>query len=966
MRPLSTRANRLASTLVAAGLVLAAAPQALAADDDGALTLTADQAQALADRMSGGLYGDDATADDSTSDDATTGDTTGDGSAVDPSTPVTFTARSTIEGVRGVGVTLPAAGDQYFTLHSLGNVQLHRADGSTVWERNNSSLYKDWGVRPARAWEKVMYPPLVLMGYNAVSPFSPTSDAGYDTADLTGDGTPDVVFSASVGTNPPVGATIPGTTMKQGTLVTVLDGATGKTLWSKVYSFASMVKVVDGTLLVANAPRTNQYAPATEAATLTGTRFSFADGALTPTDTWTHDTGEAGNASWGGITALGDGRVAVSWNTRKTDTVAPQGHTLVLDAADGSVGWQADGDLYGRQLHLDTDRGRLVAIEQPDFSDGVAYSVVAYDLASGDRSVLSTRVNALATAMTVGDAAKAKGTEYVVSESTLDSDLFLNASTIRVLSGDDAATVRWVSTTKRDADNHADAPSAWGLDVIKGGTLIVTAQDDAGMATAANVGGLRYGSLTAYSNAGTELWRQDGTDASPMFQQVYRVGSKDFVRVVDQNQNIHTFSAAKGEETSVAPMQGDVNFAAAADLDGDGGQDVVAGGTSRGVWAWTGRSLLDGTPELLWRATVPGEVHDVETGDVTGDGKPDVVVAADTATVVLDGATGKTVATIDGGGAYVRSVTVADVNGDGTDEVLVPTDALRAYTGAGKALWTYAAPAGSGDVVFSDAVVGDGQVYAQYASVDSFELADGVQGAVALDAATGAAAWAATPTAPAGASDGKLHGAILRRGVFTDPAIPYADGHAVVYTWIAGTGTATEGDVALVEPRAVTEIRDGRTGEVLKQAIVGSPWSHDGYFVDDEAGMLYQLSFGTLRGFGADGLDTSSSVIAPLRGVQFVTGPGGRRLLAGGVEGGVGAWDPSVLGTGWSFQDGVGTGAALGGRNYLAVDLDGDGGEELVSLNFDHLGYNRMADLLGGGLLSLDKNTHGVTTFSLS
>ena len=972
----SRRAAQLASTLVAAGLVLSAAPQALAADDDPALTLTADQAQELADRMGAGLYGDAADDAASGADSGASLDAAAEADAadagpeaaeadVDPTTPVTFTATSRLEGVRGLAVTLPAQGQKYFTLHSLGNVQLHSPDGSTVWERTNASLYADWGVKPARVWEKTMYPPNVLMGYNAVSPGSPTSDAGYDTADLTGDGTPDVVFSAAVGMDPPVGATIPGTTMKAGTLVTVLDGATGATAWSKVYAYAAMVKVVDDTLLVADAPRTNQYAAATATATLTGIRFTSADGVLTPSETWSFDTAEAGAASWGGIEELGDGRVAVSWNQRKTDSVAPQGHTLVLDATDGSVAWTSAGSLYGRQLHLDAARGRVVALEQADTSDAVTYAVVAYDLATGERTVLSTRVNALATAMTIGDAASGGGTEYVVSESTLDANLYVNSATLRVLNGTDGSTVRWTATTKRDAANHGDAPSTWDLDVT-GGLLVASSQDDEGMATADNPGGLRYGTLTAYTSAGKVTWRQERTAASPMFQQVYTSAGKDYVRVVDQGQNIRTYTVAKGKQTDLTPLQGDLSFATATDLDGDGKDDVVAGGTSHGVWAWTGTSLVKGAPKELWRAIVPGEVHDVETGDVNGDGRPEVIVAADTATVVLDGATGTVLTTIDGGGQYVRSVTVADVNGDGKDEVVVPTDALRAYDARGKAVWTYSAPAAAGDVVFSDAVAGDGQVYAQYTSVGALGLADSVENGVALDGTTGAELWAADPVAPSRAADGKLHGALLRNGVFTSPHIPYADGHAVVYTWIARVDPTTAGDLSTASPAVVVEIRDGRTGELLYQTVTGSPWSHDNFFIDDTVSPLYGLSFGTFRGFGADGADTRSSVIQPLRGVQFITGPGGRKLLAGGVEGGVGAWDPSLLTSGDSFQYGVGSGQSLGGRNYLAVDLDGDGAEELISLGFDHHGYDRMAQELGSRVLSLDDNTHQMTTFKLS
>ncbi|MGW0938549.1 FG-GAP repeat domain-containing protein [Streptomyces sp. NPDC002666] len=978
--PHSKRALALASALVAAGLTLSSAPHALAAgtDDNAVLKLTDAQAEKLTDRMGVDVYGDRTASDDTTADgqastDGASGDSSGSGSHLDAgagttadNTPVTFNAKSTMEGVRGLGVTVPAKGDQYFTVHSLGNIQLHNADGSTVWSRTNTSLYTDWKVKPLQAWRVEPYPARIVMGYDAVSPFSPYSDQGYDTSDLTGDGVPDVVFSAAVGFSPtPRAFTSPGSSLAAGTFVTVMDGKTGKTLWSKLYSYVSNVKIVDGTLLLANSPRVNSYAPATETATLTGIRFAYADGALTPSSTWTYDTGETRNVGWGSLEGVGDGKVAASWNLRKNVDVDAHGTTLVLDTTDGSVSWQKDGDLYGRQLHLDAGRGRVVALEQTDITDAIKYEIASYDLESGERTTLDTRVNAMATAMTIGDAASGGGTEYAVSESTFDSGTYVNSSTIRVLDGEDASTVKWAHTFKRAAANYGDGSNTWHMDTV-GGKLVVSGQDEQGLGTAENPGGLRYGALTVFNAKGKVAWQQDGVSASPMFQQVYRSGGKDFVRVVDQNQNIRTYKLGNGVQKAITPLQGALNYAQAVDLNGDKKKDVVAGGSSNGVWAWSGPSLVKGEPKQLWRATVAGEIHNITTGDVNGDGKPEIVVAADVATTVLDGATGNVLTTIDGAGQYVRSVTVADVNGDGKDEILVPTDALRVYNARGTELWSYAAPASAGDVVFSDTTVGDGQVYTQYSSLGALNSTSAVQNGVALDGAKGTVNWTADPKAPQQAFEGKLFGAALDHAVFASPNIPYADGHAVVYTWITRSDPTVSGELSTATPRVVIEIRDGRTGEVLHQAVGGSPWSHDNYFIDGKNDPLYQLSFGTFRGFGANGADTTSSVVSPLRGVQFINGPGGRKLLAGGTESGLGAWDPSVLTSGWSFQSGLGGASLAGGRNYLAADLDGDGDDDMVSLNSDAFGRNRMADQLGGGVLSLGDGIQQMTTFTLS
>lgn len=960
--PTSRRALALASALVAAGLALTSAPHALAADDAGttAITLTAEEARTLAEHVNVDVYGDTlSTTDDTSATDATSG-------TAAAGAPVTFTAESTLEGVRGVAATVPAGADGgYFTVHSLGNVQLHRADGSTAWARTNGSLYTDWQVKPLRAYQVEPYPARILMGYNAVSPFTPNSDQGFDTADLTGDGTPDLVFTASVGASPYRPFTSPGSALPTGTFVTVLDGKSGNTLWSKLYSNASLVKVVDGTLLIADAPRLNQNAPKTQTATLTGVRFSYADGALTPATTWTYDTGTTAAATWGALESVGGGKVAAVWDLRKTPTTAARGRTLVLDAADGSVTWQTDSALYGRQLRLDAARDRIVAVEQADTSDGMRYELAAYGLADGRRGTLDTRVNALPTALTVGDAATGGGAEYVVAESTFTPSFSVNASTIRVLDGSDGATARWTYTSKRNAANTGDGPSTWSL-AVKGGSLIAAAQDDTDLGTAANPGGQRYGSLTAFTGNGKVKWRHSGVEASPVYQQVYSAGGADSVRVVDQQQNIREYSLGNGGQKRLTPLQGDLNHGQAADFDGDGKDDVVVGGSSNGVWAYSGTSLVDGAPKKLWQAAVAGEVHALATGDVNGDGTPDVAVAADTATSVLDGRTGATLTTVDGGGKYVRSVTVADVTGDGKAEVLVPTDALRVYDASGTPLWSYAAPADAGEVVFSDTIVAGGRVHTQYSTLGAFSDSDAVVNGVALDGATGAVRWTADPVAPARAADGRLHGAVLDQGVFASPGIPYADGSAVVHTWIIKADPTTAGDVSTATPRVVIEIRDGRTGEVLHQFVGGSPFSHGSYFTDGENAPLYQLSFGVFNGFAADGARTYSSVTLPLRSAQFIDGPGGRRLVAGGTEAGLAAYDPSVLTNGGIFQNSNGGATLMGGRGYVAADLDGDGDDEMVSLNYDHFGVNRAAELLGGGVLSLNNAIHQMTVFTLS
>ncbi|MGW1128085.1 FG-GAP repeat domain-containing protein [Streptomyces sp. NPDC002526] len=969
----SRRALQLAAGLVAAGLCLTAAPQALAADggSDAPMKLTSAEAKKLAANVTLDPYvkAEDTTG---TQDKAAAAQDSGakaTAAAVDPTTPVTMTAKSTLEGVRGLGATVPVGknGD-YYSVNAMGNVQLHAADGSETWARTSSSFYTDWQVKPLQVWRVEPYPPQILMGYNAVSPFSPNSESGYSAGDLTGDGVPDLVFSAKVGATPyPRAFTSPGSDLSTGTFVTVLDGKTGATVWSKLYHYASMVKIVNGTLLVADAPRMSGDAkvPAAATATLTGIRFAAgADGKLTPAQTWSFDTKEARYTNWGDIQDLGKGKVAVSWNLAKAQGIDARGHTAVLDTADGSVTWRTDSVLYSRIMRLDAGRKRIVAVEQADVNDAVHYEIAAYDLKTGHRATLSGRDNVVPTALTVGDLKAKTGDEYAVAESSFDENLAINASTVRVVNGDNADKVLWSSTAKRDPENGRDAPSTWGLGVIDG-KLVASAQDDRKMYEPENRGSLRYASLTVFSGNGTVKWQSKGVAASPMFQDLYTDASGSHVRVIDQGQNIRTFKLGNGKAEKVTPLQGDIAYAQGADLNKDGKTDVVMGGTSNGVWAYSGPSLVNGNkPEKLWQATLPGAVHDIEVGDVNGDGKPEIVVAADTATVVLNGKNGKTLATIQAGeGQFVRSVQLADLNGDGEQDIVVPTDAVRAYYGDGHAIWTYNAPKDAGDVRFGDTSVNDGRVYAAYATLNAYQQASPVTTAVALNAKNGKARWSAAPKAPGGAVGG-VRGLDPNQGVFASKEIPYAGGHAVAYVWVVNAPIKVDGEDSL-SPQNYFEIRDGRTGEVLHSLVSGGLWTHNGFFAKD--GALYEAGTASIRRFRANGDDKTQLFFPQTYGIGSVTGPGGRDLLISGGESGTYLFDPSVIDSEDSWANYVGSiGSLMGARNYFAGDLDGDGVDEVLSLNGDDSGRDRAAGEFGGGYFVTDNGIHQVTAYKLS
>ncbi|MEV0093216.1 VCBS repeat-containing protein [Streptomyces sp. NPDC050738] len=964
MTKTSRRGIRLASALVAAGLALSVAPAIAVADDaDGITTLTETQAATLSEHLRPDVYGDqaqksdpqNAAPDTASGDGSGTSDATGSGAATDGLPTPTVTAKGFSEGSTGMAATTPVAGTDggYFSLNALGRIARRTADGKEVWARGNNSYYKEWNLPPLSArYAKEPYPARIMMGSDVATTFGPSSENGYTTGDLTGDGVPDVAFTADVGTYPYRPFVSGDSTLHTGTFVTILDGATGKTLWTKLYAAAFNIKLVGQTLVIADTPYYNTSASATSTSTLTGIRFDHADGKLTPATTWTYDTGMFKGAAWSSLEPLGNGLLAASWNERKTSaTSKATGHTMVFDTADGSVKWSASTTgLYSRQLHLDSTRKRLVTLETADYTDGIRYEVASYDLATGARTSLDNRVNAFATALVVGDLRGDSKAEYTVNEITIDGYLRVNSDTIRSLDGD-TAEAAWQRTVKRAADNSLDGPVAWNLSVADG-KVVASYKDDKDSNSAANPSSTRYARLAVLSGRdGTVNWEKQGVVASQAWAQPFKDRSTWRVRTVDVDQNIRVYNLGSGTQHSLVPMQGELSSAVLMDVNGDGKKDIIAGGQSDGLFAFDGPSMTAGTAKPLWTAALPGQIHKIVKADVDGDGKDELVVAADTATVVVEPATGKVTTVIDGKGQFVWTVTAGDLDGDGRAEIVVPTEQVQAYKGSGKKLWSYSAPADN--TVFGEVSIGDHQVYAQYGSHNAFPVGEEKpSGVAALSGATGKAAWTDSDPQLPGAK--QIFGSSMRAATFASPAIPYADGHAVAMSWLIQTSDGHLG--------AMSEIRDGRTGESLHTAAFGGPWTIGNWFTGPEG--LYQTALGSVQLFSANGVDHRANATGDIASAGFFNGPNSTRYLIGSGATGFDLMDPAGVAQG--FIQRIAYGNIHGGREYVAGDLNGDGTDEVVSLNFDQTGTNRMAELQGGGYLTPYTAIRQLTVFTVS
>ncbi|MFJ8309256.1 MULTISPECIES: FG-GAP-like repeat-containing protein [unclassified Streptomyces] len=949
------RGLRLAAALAAAGLALTALPGTAALADgrgNGVRTLTDAQAGQLAKRLTPDVY-DEA----GTPPPAAPGTKAGPGPAAPQAPgaaaagPLPLTSKNVTETVRGVADTtqLPGTRGDYLTVHSLGDIARIDRTGTTVWERHNYSLYQDWQVKNVQPWQPDPYPARIPMGFNAIGPFADNSESGYSVGDLTGDGVADVVFSAEVGVNPYRPFTVPGSKLRTGTFVTVLDGRTGRTLWSRLFAHAQLVKLVGTTLVVADQPSANQGAPKDALGTLYGFRFKYAAGKLTSDKPWTYNTGEH-NARWAAVEDTGGGLLAVSWDRRKTKTAPAAGHTLLIDTADGKARWTAEGALYSRQLRYDAARGRLLALEQTDYTDGLTYELAAYDTRTGTRTGLDRRVNAVALGIRVGDLAGGRTPQYAVAEATLDSSLFVDASTVRVLDGGDGATELWSHTTKRPpGQERANGPVDFGLKIADGRLYVSSFTGE--LKGAAGYGGLRSAALTAYDGRrGTVRWAQRGPVASDLYAEPFRQGGQSLIRTVDGDQNVRTYRADNGRQVALNPLPGGLSWAAAVDINGDGVKDVIAGGESHGLWAYDGKAYLAGRAKVIWKSVMPGAVHRVTAADTHGDGRPELVVAAESEAVIVNARTGRIEQHLDGHGQFVWSVATAPLDGRRGAEVIVPTDKVRAYRGDGSQLWEYAGPAGT---VFSDVSVSGGTVYASYntripvgSAVDAADV-----GEVALDARTGRARWTAVPTGDDGA---KAVAAQLVDGVFASPGIPYADGHAVAFASVVRNGRFLEQRV---------DIRDARTGRAVRSQQYGGPWVHGSWLTGPEG--LTEVRTVVYSTYGPGGSLHEVNTLPTVTSGAFVSGPGGRRLLLGTVQNGVYLWDPSILTSGGpNYPPQLAKASAYEDGANLVADLNGDGVDEMILLNRDERGYDQTLELSGGRNRDTSQPVHGIGVVS--
>ena len=882
------------------------------------------------------------------------------GSSATTDSSLAFQQTGQMETARGYAetTTLSGTGD-WVGIFSGGTVTRYDAKGDPVWDRGATSLYQDWKVTPTNWYQTDPYLPNLYEGYNPYE-MSATGTHPYATGDFNHDGVADVAVAYAVGDSPFRPSTSPGSTLTYGTFVTVLDGRTGKTLWSKlVPNYVGNMLVQDGKLIVADDTGPNwQYDPTTEQGDSRSdlTAYSFAPakgGTLTGKAAWTYST-HAPDASWGDLETLGNGQLTASWSDTPMGLGSPRpaaGHVLVLDAADGRVTVDTKTPGYPRILTKDPTGDRVLVVEQNDPYDAVRWDLTSIDARTGARSVITSREGTIPEAFQVVPGAHGHQARYAVAELGINADLSDGQSSV---SGLDAHGKSLWSYTTASTVGGANAPTLALSSLSQGSGEVVASVSDPVADSAADPDGPEHTQVIGFdATTGGIDWKQEGALSGDQL-----TSYQGRLLTVGYDDTAYTFDPEQGRPKATA-LLGDVFSAVATDVNGDGVKDLVVSGQSRGVFAIDGRSMKaaatkDVTPTILWHTTISGSVHDLKLAsfpDQHGRGGDSVVAATGSGFAVLDSRTGAVRSDVDTHSGYVGSVTVT-ADGHGGDQIVVPSDTLAAYRADGSRIWTYRPAGTAGKSLAYSEVAGDGagHLLVEYGGTKSgsdptTKVSDPAPTVVSLDAATGKQVWSEAP------KDAGAQWMSPGDSVFADPNVPGANGH--------GVAVAFRGQFPGGTNEHLVQILDARTGSVVSTHEDDGYNAFESFTASKKYGMVETLAFGHTV-YPADGgtpyfvtdyLDAHSGA--------FATGADGSQAYVAAEEG-LSAYNMPFPSDGDTVLN-AGTGFALGANAVTTADMGDGPGTDLIGLAFDWTGYDISLQAVGDGAYSPDYYPHGVT-----
>lgn len=861
---------------------------------------------------------------------------------------------------------LPSEGPEAIVrVHRYGSVQAFGAE-RMLWDRPARSFVEEWGIDTPKSPvvslpdARTRYPVNPFQSW-INNPFIASQENLLAVGDVNADGTDDVAVAHYP-------SFYEGETWTAGAFVTVLDGGDGGTLWWRRYPlrvFASQIVFAD----MATTPGM-ELAVASEppegSSTIQAFDFVQEGGALREEPLWTWAaSGDHAAFFHMALVSADPPRLAASTGTVGFGAAGQHGDLVVLDARTGSPAWMRPTDGWVRLFRPDPAREALVAVELDDYVDAetklahYAYTVRALALADGAELASARREGAVPAAFEIGNGDADPALEWAVSEFvTTDGSCrmgdglgFCHVQPLwvltRVVLMEPDGSVAWTYASQGEwtalaTNDRKEYP--FGLTFVsEPPRVLVTAhlarsdavyaypvgaeEDLAGAGWSDTIFALEAG----VGGVADVAWRVDDAGIHPTSVLRTTIGGRQAILAGSDLYGGRAFDAATGASLATLPVLAQPTAGAVAEIDGDGTRDLVIGGGSAVLFALDGETLGDSIPANLWWTPLEGPIHEVELGDVTGDGTPEVVVAADTEVAAIRLSDGHVLWSVDPQRLDERflNVTLVDLDGKGGQDVVVASDRLLALDGVtGQQLWQYRAADPIRRSFFAEPALmdsdADGQVdlATAYFPRNRTGLTSRHLLQIALvDGSGGAALWERNVVVPQ--LDVPIWKSVVSVGTAAAPRV------AVSFVW--------RGDTTSVAARPRTLVYDARDGTLLWTATVGQ---EDGYRATlasphgpDE--LFVVTPHGVWRGTpgGSTGIDTGlelfDATFAELAAGEthlLVAKGDGVQALADEVVRGAGGPIPSGVPS-WNFP--------AGARSLQVVELDGDQTDEVLALEFD-------------------------------
>lgn len=856
--------------------------------------------------------------------------------------------QATIETSRSFFAMAPLGGDAPGTMvrvHGYGDVVATRLDGTTLWSRPAYSFTHDWGFLPYTV-------PVILLGASPIDPFVEASERPYAVGDVNADGVDDVAVAHFVRD---AGFDSRGNfSGADFTELTILNGRDGSTL--SVTRFPGYVTqvLIEGTTLIVGDETGDDLRESYETFGQAGSRSTLYGFALTGsstsvslTQTWSVTT-RVPWARWLAIEPLSGGRIAAAWTATPVGLNVKAGHVLALDAATGATEWSVATDGYPRILRYDASHDEVVVDDEADPGTSgtpvLAYTLLGLSAANGSIVTSVARTNTVLLSLQVSDLTGGGDAQWVAGDAVVsavpDRAPYISAGRVVATDGGTGAQSWLYENATTIPYDDAGIPFFYGLRTVAtdSGTVVVAA------------GSTSTGSdLVALSSTGALLWNDAGNIGFPLYIASPTTASQPVVRLGDPNQVIRDYSLATGALLQELPLLGDIYAVDTGDVNGDGVPDLIVGGQSGGLFALDG-TRLSNNPGVLWQTDLGDQIHKIQVADVNG--APEAVVATSSAVVGVDLSTGRVKFRIPYPNNSVFDFTLGDITGSGRLAIVVPTTTLAAYdAGTGALLWQFTSNTASASYFSSAVITPDHRVAAEFLAAYTRDN----QFAVALDGSTGGLVW----LMPSSQNGQNGSGILLSRWRSTaiDSSPPTGSGAGVAFTY----QTLSSVD-SLYHPR--TDVYGSTAGVALYSNTLS----------------IGQIPMGTTAPPGEPLLEFNWSDIAALGSA------GPTEVMRPGPTSDVAVADFGPLGkaflTAWSQVTAYATDAPTAGQGNPAAlplaswsgkffsgklfprQLDGSGADSVVAVPFDWNGYAAADAPLGESVFEFDLLGHGIAVLA--